>query len=741
MPRVVSAAQLRGAFSANWGKIPSVAPLWTVNLNDTDAVANWIQDALEQLMPEHNAYVQDQDRKRDFYAGLQALSSGAHYTLSERTSKMATQMQSKITANRIFNIIELWVAKLTRYAPNVVVNPANSEQADRIAAKLGKLIADNIAYQNDVESLLENRVRMSRIDGETYIFVDFDKQQGDYKQTDEEAKEFGLRKPVMFEGQPIVGVDNEPLMVDTRERIGEVRYEPVDSRFVLLEPKPTFGKADWCIRLEICYADEIRAKYPGVEVQGGSENDVNIPWIKLADNEVIKATVYHRSTEFLDSGAEIVYCQGQVLEIGAYKQKASKKTLPCVRYSCIDIPGYQRGMSILDNLLVLQVMYNNILSLAYNNVSLAAHAYWLVPQAGNVDVTKIRNSSSIIKYTGPIAPRLEVFRTLGPEVMNMLTQLDELITNTSGHQGISSGDTPPGVDAAIALGVLEEQENQRANPEIKKYNAVIKKLYQLGLGCAQDNYKKDDGRLLRIVGKNNQDTIKAIDMANFAGPFDVRVARSTALSESKALRQQQLVMIKQNWPNAISDTQFLDLMELGDEQRLYDTATASIKAALAENERFYDGGLVLPPAEYEDHFEHWPTHCAYFATLSFKEDVPEEVQKLAFAHQLTHESFMFELACQSPAAMQKLLALNGYPKFFKLPMPLARVAMMVNQGIDVQQAIAEPAVPMQSPLPPQGPPAPLEVEAEPPPDIKAGQAPMDQPDEPGAQMDSGEVPI
>lgn len=333
--------------------------------------------------------------------------------------------------------------------------------------------------------------------------------------------------------------------------------------------------------------------------------------------------------------------------------------------------------------------------------------------------------------------------------MNVLTQLDELITNTSGHQGISSGDTPPGVDAAIALGVLEEQENQRANPEIKKYNTVIKKLYQLGLGCAQDNYQKDDGRLLRIVGKNNQDTIKAIDMANFAGPFDVRVARSTALSESKALRQQQLVMIKQNWPDAISDTQFLDLMELGDEQRLYDTTTASIKAALAENERFYDGNLVLPPAEYEDHFEHWPTHCAYFATLSFKEDVPEEIQQTAFAHQLTHESFMFELACQSPAAMQKLLALDGYPKFFKLPMPLAKAAMMVNQGIDVPSMLADPmaAQAMQQPMGAQPNPAdaqaadPLAVEQEPPPDIKAGQAPMDQPDEPGAQMDTGEVPI
>lgn len=711
--------------SHQFGEIP---PLWTIDFADDEAVLKWFSQAIDALKEDHRERSYIQLRNRDFYASLQSPSLGRTGIPRDREGKEVTSTTSRIVVNKIYNMIELWVSKLTRFAPAVSVSPTNNEYSDKVSAELGKLIIDNIFYTHDIDELLELLVRCSRIFGEMYLFVEWDKTKGDYVLPKDErallnsdmgmqvygeegTSEVTRQEVVSSDGTPVETVEGNTMMVDPSMRTGDVVINPVYPWFVWEEPRTFFKEVDWTIKQSTAYIDELRAKYPDKadDIQAGTYGELEIPYTDLANNEVPVFEIYHRSTEFLDSGRYIKLTPTCVLENKPLPY--SHGQIPRVRLTNIDVPGELRGTSLLNNVLLLQVMLNNLYSLAYTNLSLGAHAYWLIPTQANISKDKIRNSATVLSYTAPYTPKLEVFRTVGGEVFQMIGDVDARITEISGHQGLSQGDPPPGVDAALALGVLEEQEQQRANSDIKKYNAFIRKLAKLCLATAQDNYKQEDGRLLRIVGKNGQDRIKALDMAKFAGPYDVRVQRSTALSESKSARLQQLMLLKQNWPTSISDSRMLELMELADESKFYDLTTAAVRAAEAENERFFAGEEVKEPVQYENHFNHWEVHFQFMQSLSFKEDVPPEFQERLFDHLLVHEAKMFEAATKSITFAQKLIAIEQYPSFYLLPMPLTQVVQMLGQGVDPATMMmgGAPALPP----PPMGAPPPPSSEAPP----------------------------
>lgn len=747
------------------GQVPVVKPLWTIDTTNEEEIVQWFTDTVQELESNHNDLVAAQDRNREFFFGIQSAVTGnvARYRRYEDQYNISQSPFARVVINRIYNLIELWVAKLTRFSPNVVVNPANTEYSDRVSAKLGKLIADNIGYINNVEDLVEEVVRISRIDGETYVFADWDKNIGDYKKEVIEAQKKGIKRPIVdSEGNPVVDEEGKPLYDEKKEKIGDVKFNQVDSRFIILEPREKYADSDWLIRIKVRYVDDVKSEFPDKadKVQAGFVGPFNFNWIQLSEHETIEYTIYHRSHPQLDEGLEIRMLADTVLSVGPYSCKSAKDKLPCVRYSCIDIPGVQRGVSILNNLMVVQVLLNNVFSIGYTNYALGAHAYWLVPTQANVSLDKLKNGASVIRFTGPQGPKLETFNTLDGSFFRMLEFLDNWLVQISGHQGISQGDPPPGVDAAVAMGVLEEQENQRANPEIKKYNSFIRKLFILALARAQDNYKTSDGRLARIVGKNGQDTMKAIDMAKFAGSYDVRVTRSTALSESKSLRLQQLMLMKQNFPNAISDRQFLDLMEMGDETKFFDITAASVRAADAENEKFFSKEYVLDPADYEQHVAHLDVHYPFMSTLSFKEDMEPEQQQEFFAHVLTHEHLAYEQCWSNLTQLQELMTKPEYPRFFKIPIPLVQVMQFVQNGVSYEQALftknqelnnigmAQPQLPMAPSSPAaqpsnEGPPqpqAPTAPQALAPNDPSEAIAAVEEPDELEAGMGGNRIP-
>lgn len=698
----------------------SIKPLWSIDLDDNEEVLKWFKSAIDGLRDRQTARAEVMLRNRDFYASIQDLALGRTGIQRDREGRPVVDKFSRLTVNQIYDLTEHFVAQMTRFAPSIAVIPPNSEYNDRVAAKMSKAFIDYLFYVNDIDDITEDCARQCRIFGESYCFVEWNDSKGDYAPEVGEASALSLRIPLLDrDGQPVLNSDGDPLYIDNKPKVGDVDYTVVLPWHVFVQPKGKWKDVEWVIKVSAVDADYLKARYPDYADDIDSKttsHEYAVDYLSADTNynEILQFEIYHKHTEFLDKGRYIKLIPGVVLENRDLGY--SHGELPVVRLTNIDLPGELHGASFFQNILLLQVTLNNLYSLAYTNISLGSHLYWLVPTSGNVDVGKLRNSASVIKYQGTTPPRIETFRTVGPEIWKVIEMVEQKISSISGRQPISQGVVPPGVEAGIAMTFLEEQENQRANVDIKKHNAFIKKLARLSLAVCGDKYQEGDGRTIRIVGKNNIFSIKALDVAKLGGPYDIRVQRTTALSESKSGRLSQILALEGRFPGMLPREQVLDMLDLANDQRFYDLATVAVQSAEHENELMLEGQPVQPPEIYEEHIVHWQSHVKFIQTRQFKEDVPLNIKQLYYDHIEAHEYFMFEKAREgtvSPVFIQKLQSLEGFPVFSIVEQP-----QMVPPDGMMAPPTAQPGAEM---LPP-----PIDQSVQPEPVVEEPPAPEDQ---------------
>jgi len=201
------------------------------------------------------------------------------------------------------------------------------------------------------------------------------------------------------------------------------------------------------------------------------------------------------------------------------------------------------------------------------------------------------------------------------------------------------------------------------------------------IAVAGDYYQPDDGRMLRIVGKDNKYSIRHFDSANLSKDYDVRMQVGSALPESKAGKIQRIVEIMQMKPDLLSNERWVDLLELGNSDKMNTLITAAVKAAESENEDMMAGKPVADPQDYEDHIVHWKTHTKAIQNRSFKEECPPEYREKVLDHIALHEFVMIEKAQTNPAFEAKLAELPLFPIFPNGFVPRSREHMqLVVQG-------------------------------------------------------------
>ena len=201
------------------------------------------------------------------------------------------------------------------------------------------------------------------------------------------------------------------------------------------------------------------------------------------------------------------------------------------------------------------------------------------------------------------------------------------------------------------------------SPGITSDNDMIKDLAKMTIAICGDYYDPEDGRMLRIVGKNNKYTIRHFDSANLSKTYDIRMELGTGLPESKAGKIQRIVEIMQMKPDLLSNERWIDLLDLGDSEKANNLITVAIRAAESENEDILEGRPVADPEEFEDHIVHWKVHTKHIQNRTFKEEVPPELREEMMQHIAIHEFLMVERARSNPTFEAKLAELPNFPIF------------------------------------------------------------------------------
>ena len=654
-----------------------VKPYFKVQKENEKNKLEWLNLVKDALIRQAGGRTNNQRENLGHYRGV-TMSNSNRYKNRDNNQPRFSKIK-KFVVNHLHDLTETKVSQMTRLKPAVEVLPTNDEWKDRSSAKVVKLIVSHLWDMNNIDGLMTQMQRHVRIFGETYCFTLWDKNKGDLTPAYVEARDAGLDV-------------NRP-EIQAIKMTGDISYELELPWRVLLQRTSCFDKCDYVFRVALVPTEELREKYPKKKNLLKSEDDLkefDAEYLmnKKLEKHTVVFTMYHRKTELVPEGAEIVFTKDTILEDGELPYSHGK--LPLVRLTDLDVPDVLNGVSKYEMIVPIQRMFNNIQTLIAKNIYLTAQAKWMMPR-GTCKIEQLGNDNTIVQYQGSIPPQLVQVQPNSPEVYNYSQMLIQYMQTIYGSHGISRGEVPKGITAASALQFLNELENDRSSTDIAKHGILVKEFAKMTISVTGDYYKPDDGRLLRIVGENNKFLIRHFDTAHLNKNYDVRIDNSTGIPETKAAKIQRVMDALQRNPQMFTPERAEELLELGDTEKLSSIATEAVKASDSIIEDLMAGRPVEPLEEWHDFIVHWRTYSKAMQSRSFSEEADPEIRAKVKDHMYWTEEAMIAKFKQNPEFEAKVATLTLFPLFKhegyvaprSMEQQMAMVQGQANRGAEV----------------------------------------------------------
>ena len=643
----------------------NVKPFHSIKKEDDKEVLEWCNKVVEVLEKQALSRNSKMRSNMEAYRGASRTSKRTNLRRSER--KFLNRVD-KFVVNHLHDMTETRISQLCRVKPAVNVLPTNDEYEDRNAAKAVKFLMDHLWYINNVDEVRQKMLRNAFIFGESYCFVTWNRDLGDLHPSYVKARDKGIPLNLLDdEGNPVIGPDGNPLIISPNKpiKVGDIEYEVEVPWRVYLQRQKQLKDVEYCFRVRVEATETLKKLHPLKEqdiktTQNVKSFDADTLTEHFLEEETVYYEFYHKATKFCPQGYYVKFTKDTILEMDYLPFSHGK--LPFIRLTDMDIPEQLNGVSTYEMVRPIQSMHDNLSTLLAKNIYLMGHAKWVMPR-GACKIESLGNDNTIVQYQGPVAPQMLQTMPNPPEAYNFRNQLRDELGQIYGIQGVSRGTPPKGITAAVALQFLNEQEQERNSTMVIKHNDMIKDLARMSIAVCGDYYDPEDGRMLRIVGKNNKYTIRHFDSANLSKAYDIRMELGTGLPESKAGKIQRIVEIMQMKPDLLSNERWIDLLDLGDSEKANSLITVAVKAAESENEDILEGRPVADPEEFEDHIIHWKVHTKHIQNRTFKEEVPPNLREEMMQHIAIHEFLMVERARSNPMFEAKLAELPNFPIF------------------------------------------------------------------------------
>jgi hypothetical protein len=650
-------------------------PFFTVKDGNAADLLEWLQKEVAFRESLHEPVFSD------FFRNLQAYKGAFHKKPGKQTDSNEVAPVNKFTSkyfvNHLYELTENFVSRMTRVKPGLEVLPSNDEYADKLSAKAVDLLVKHLLYSNDLDGLLIKAQRQRLIFGETFAHVKWNPQLGDLS-------------PEFIEKR-----DNNKDTSDVPVRIGDVEVKLELPWNILLDNKTDIADCQSLILKRLVHIEELKQEYPdkkkALTVQK-SDKFFNVETLEkdLCGDMMWEYTFFHKQDNNFPSGRVIKFTHNVLLsdeELTSYGEG-----FPIIRLTDLDVPGSLHGMSRYNQVLSLQNAHNNLSQSILKNEFLLAAPKWVMPK-GSCKIDQLGNGRTVLQYQGPVPPQLVQMNPTSPTTINLREMLTQEMSTIFGVHQVSRGAPPQGITAAVALQFLHEQEVERSVSDITKHNNFIVELSKKMISIAAINYKPEDGRVLRIFGKNNKHMLFYFDAANLHKDYDIRVQLSSALPQSKAARMERILQTMQYAPDMLPPEKWVELLEFGSTEKMYTLVTEAINAAESEEEDLLAGIPVDEPQPWEDHITHLQCHYKRMQARSFKEETSPEMRELFIEHVTTTEMLASFQAEKNPLFAAKLAQLPQFPMFFNAPVPMsaehqqAVVQGQANQGLPVSGAI------------------------------------------------------
>jgi hypothetical protein len=654
-------------------------PFFAIDLSNDDEVLRWLKQELMTIKNARADYLEKSKNNYLRYKGYQYLNA-VYYPRDVLESKK--QYTPQVVLPLISDAIDEKTSRLLELKPSVVILPVHDESKDKVDVKIAKRFLSHIDNLQKLDGKFQKIIRNSQVTGESFLWTRWNPDLGD------QLKETKIAQTE--DGKPI------------QERISQGDVEVVNKtvNWVFYELAESWEKVNYCYIVELDYVDALKLDYPHLADKIAEDAEAKVFNFETLEQISIsgkcrKITFYHRHTKYLSQGFEAVFVNGALLKKGPLSYEHGE--LPIDRLVDIENDEEIAGQSSIDKVRGIASNVNNLLNSIIKMFMLAGYAKWFV-EAGAVDEQQLNNDVNIVKVKqGAKAPVLAQANPVGQQHFSFMEQLKGWFYDFMKSNSVIRGEPPAGVTAGVALQYVSESESRRMRTSVSNFNTLVRSVYDKILKTAGQYYKPDDERTIMVMGKDNRWENYPLDVASIAKPYSVMIQNTSGLSDSKAVRTQQLIDLNQQFPGAVPQEQVLEMTGLAQGDKFYDVGSAAIRAAEDENEFIQDGKGQIEPAEWEEHISHWKIHVQSMQALGFKTKAGPEITDAMVKHITATEMLMMDQALQSPGYAQALLAIPQFPMFFEPPVidPMAQPGMaMPDQG-----PVPQPGPP---PAPPQG---------------------------------------
>ena len=607
----------------------------------------------------------------EMYRKYEALYKGIHYKSmdyrrNENDDSYSGTKQPRMAVNFAAEMVDAKVSQRSRNKPAISVMPNNDEIDDINNAKTAKMLLDNRAQEIDLETVFADGDRMNFLRGESYTFVEWDEDCGAIHPEYLDAQSKGMQIPKLdAEGNPTGEFIDQPV------RIGDVSVTVLGPERVFPEQnRNKWDDVNNVTRLDWKHIDEMKALYPEHADQIKEEDDYEFNdsqdyGIKKRKSYIPVYTFYHKKTKFLPQGAQIVYIKGAILNEGPLPY--SHGNIPCVFDTDIDVPDELHGRPFLVNMAQLQNLHNMMMASIARNIAVSSMPKWVMPK-GAVHRDKLNNEYGIIEYSGPIAPQMVSYSAINKDLYEMPDKVERYIEKASAVYGISRGEPPKGIKAAVALQFLDEQELQRESRGMAKRLKRVRDIYKMMLSTMGDFYKDSDGRMIKILGQDNSYLIKSFQRANFNCSYDIRILNSSALPDSKAGKISAILDLNtatQADP-MFGKEEITQMLDLANDDRFKDRATVSVKAAETVVWKILNRMPCGEPQQWDDFIVQYPILLKTLQEREYKDTEQDIVQTLK-QYIMVMESLMYDKAMKSPVFAVQLQRFYMFPVLFTVP--------------------------------------------------------------------------
>lgn len=631
----------------------SKKPFFAIDLSNDDTVLNWLKD--EMLFIKNSNTTRFQKIKNNYlrYKNFQYLNS-VYYPrdVLETQRKYTPQMVLPL----ISDAVDEKTARLMEFKPNVVVVPVHDEAQDKTDAKVAKKFIEHVDYVQKLDSKFTQCVRNSKIAGESFMWIRWNPDLGEVLQE------------VSVAAKATASNENKNPMEAIRQ--GDIECVRKTAEYVLYERAESWDKVNYCFVIELDYVEALKLDYPEKADKIREDADMRVFNYDKFDEETLSGMVrkvhfYHKRTKYLPQGYEAIFTATALLKSGPLSYQHGD--LPIERLIDIENDLELPGQSFVDKVKSIAAQINNSLNSVVKMMMLAGYAKWFV-EGGAVDDQALNNDIGIVKIKpGSKAPVLAQANPVGANQWEFIEKLQTWFYQFAKSNSVIRGEPPPGVTAYVALQYLSESESRRISTEVQQLNTFVRNVYDKVLKTAGQFYKADEPRTLMILGNDNRWETMPLKVETLTKPYSIMIQNTSGLSDSKAARTQQLIDLNAAFPTAIPQDQVLEMVGLGQGEKFIDIGSAAVRAAEAENEKMMDTGVVIEPAEWEDHLSHRRVHLQVMQSLGFKEKAPPEVIEAQKLHIMAHEYFLIDKSAQNPALAQILMTMPDFPIFAELP--------------------------------------------------------------------------